>query len=288
MKKVFPPWIAWRAPNPSVLRKMEGLMEDLKLHTICERARCPNLGVCFSNRSATFLILGDICTRRCSFCAVSKGNPRVVDPDEPKSIAEAVRRLALRYVVITSVSRDDLEDGGASQFVKVIDTLHQEIDGVVVEVLVPDFLGSVESLTAVVNSGPQVVNHNLETVPRLYREVRPGASFRRSLDLLSRVKQIAQETVTKSGLMVGLGETRDEVVGVMRELRKVHCDVLTIGQYLQPSSGHHEVATFVPPEEFREYEQIGLEMGFKGVAAGPLVRSSFRAEEIYVKIRARD
>ncbi|SPD72549.1 lipoate synthase [uncultured Desulfobacterium sp.] len=286
MKNTFPPWIKWKAPDPTILQRIKGIMEDLELHTICESARCPNTGQCFSQKTATFLILGDVCSRMCTFCAVKKGVPQPVNEKEPLSIVEAVRRLALHYVVITSVTRDDLADGGASQFAKIIDLLHKQRSDTVVEVLVPDFLGSFGALKAVVAAVPQVVNHNIETVPRLYAGVRPKASYERSLVLLSNVKRIDPSILTKSGLMVGLGERKNEVIEVMRGLKRANCDLLTIGQYLRPSPNHHEVLAFVTPEEFSQYENVALEMGFRGVASGPLVRSSFKAEELYLKAKS--
>ncbi len=286
MKKAFPPWIRWRAPDPEIFQTMENLLEDLNLHTICESARCPNIGFCFARSTATFLILGDVCTRRCRFCAVKKGVPLPVDKAEPASVAEAVRRLGLQYVVITSVTRDDLADGGASQFVKVIRCLRAQNKDVRVEVLIPDFSGDLGALNAVVEAGPQVINHNIETVSRLYPEVRPGAGYKRSMDLLSNVKQINPQAVTKSGLMLGLGERKSEVIQVMDDLRNISCDLLTIGQYLQPSPKHHPVVEFPPPEVFSEYEAMALERGFKGAASAPLVRSSFKADELYLKAKS--
>jgi len=268
--------------------EMEKLISGLNLHTICESARCPNIGECFSRKTATFLILGDVCTRNCAFCAVGKGRPVSIDKKEPQSVLRAVQALGLRYVVITSVTRDDLGDGGASQFAEVIKALHEDKDHIVVEVLVPDFCGSLKALTFVVKSQPHVISHNIETVPRLYRKVRPEAVYKRSLDLLKKVKHIDSTIITKSGLMVGLGETMDEIVGVMNDLRKADCDLLTIGQYLQPSSKHHRVLDFVVPEKFFRYKQIGLKMGFGGVASAPLVRSSFRAAELYAKIKNKE
>jgi len=266
---------------------MQGLLDGLNLHTICESARCPNIHKCFSEGTATFLILGDVCSRRCTFCAVKKGHPTPVDEQEPRHLLEAVEKLNLSYIVITSVTRDDLPDGGAAQFVRVINTLHQKRQNTIVEVLVPDFLGSAEALKMVVEAHPEVINHNIETVPRLYPEVRPGADYKRSLELLSRVKKLAPEIATKSGLMLGLGETREEVIDAMNNLREASCDLLTIGQYLQPSPQHHPIARFIPPEEFTEYEHTGRDMGFVQVASAPLVRSSFKAAELYAEARSQ-
>lgn len=285
MKGRLPAWFKQKPPDPQIILSMNGLLHGLSLHTICESAHCPNIGRCFSRRTATFLILGDVCTRNCTFCAVKKGIPSPVDEGEPQHLLEAVARLNLSYVVITSVTRDDLTDGGASQFVRVINLLHQSRNDITVEVLIPDFLGSTQALKAVVEACPEVINHNVETVPSLYPGVRPRAGYSRSVELLSAVKRLNPGIVTKSGLMLGLGETREEVIEVMRDLREAGGDLLTIGQYLQPSPRHHPVVRFVPPEEFSQYEQVGKDMGFADVASAPLVRSSFRAAELYSKVR---
>jgi len=286
MKGRLPAWFRHKPPDLQIMLSMTGLLHGLSLHTICESAHCPNIGGCFSRKTATFLILGDVCTRYCTFCAVKRGIPNPVDESEPQHLLEAVEKLDLKYVVITSVTRDDLADGGASQFVRVINLLHERRNGIIVEVLIPDFLGSTEALRAVVEASPEVINHNVETVPRLYPGVRPRADYSRSVELLSAVKRLSPEIVTKSGLMLGLGETREEATEVMNDLREAGCDLLTIGQYLQPSPKHHPMVRFVPPEEFSEYEQIGKDMGFADVASAPLVRSSFRAAELYAKVRA--
>lgn len=283
----LPPWFKKKMPDPRLLSSMKDLFDGLSLHTICESALCPNQGDCFSQRTAAFLLLGDICTRNCTFCAVKKGAPCPVDENEPQNLAQAVEGLGLRYVVITSVTRDDLPDGGASHFAKTIALLKGKDEGLTVEVLIPDFCGSFHSLKTVVDAHPDVINHNLETVPRLYLEVRPKADFQRSLRLLEQAKELDPQIVIKSGLMVGLGETRDELLWVMEELRKVNCDLLTIGQYLQPSAHHHPVIRFVPPEEFLEYESTGKAMGFCDVASAPLVRSSFNARQLYEKARMK-
>lgn len=260
---------------------MKPYLRDLGLHTVCESAMCPNIGQCFGKRTATFMILGDVCTRACRFCAVTKGKPEPLDPTEPGKVAQAVRGLGLRHAVITSVTRDDLPDGGASAFAATIRAIHEQAPDTIVEVLIPDFRGSLEALRTVVEAAPQIINHNLETVPRLYPTVRPQAVYERSLQLLERVKQLDPALPTKSGLMVGLGETRDEVLSVMDDLRAVGCDMLTIGQYLRPSQWHLEVAEFVTPEMFAEYRRLGESKGFKSVASGPLVRSSFNAAEVF-------
>jgi len=277
----LPPWFKQKLADPAVMSSMHGLLDELSLHTVCQSALCPNIGKCFTAGTATFLILGDMCTRRCTFCAVKKGHPGLVDEEEPEHLFEAVKKMGLSYVVITSVTRDDLPDGGASQFARTVTLLRENAAGITVEVLVPDFRGSEEAIRMVVESGPQVINHNVETVPRLYPEVRPGADYARSLELLYTVKKQNPALVTKSGLMLGLGESREEVIEVMGDLREANCDLLTIGQYLQPSPQHRPVVRFVPPEEFTEYEAIGQALGFIEVASSPLVRSSYRAAELY-------
>jgi len=287
MRGRLPAWLKQRPPEPKTMLSMKGLLDGLSLHTICESAHCPNIGECFFKKTSTFLILGDVCTRHCTFCAVTKGVPTPVDENEPRHLLEAVEKLGLNYIVITSVTRDDLADGGAYQFVATINLLHEDIAGAAVEVLIPDFLGSVEALKAVVEACPEVINHNVETVPRLYHEVRPEADYSRSLELLLTVKRLDPKIVTKSGLMLGLGETRDEVIEVMSDLRDAGCDLLTIGQYLQPSSRHHPVVRYVPPEEFSEYEEIGRNIGLADVASAPLVRSSFRAAELYARVKGQ-
>jgi lipoic acid synthetase len=285
MKGRLPSWFKQKPIDPETMLTMKRLLDGLGLDTICENAYCPNIGECFSGDTATFLILGDTCTRHCTFCAVKKGLPTPVDEQEPQHLLEAIDRLGLSYIVITSVTRDDLFDGGASQFVKTINILRENKKGAIVEVLIPDFLGSAGALKAVVKASPHVINHNVETVPRLYPEVRLGADYNRSLGLLFMVKNLDPKIVTKSGLMLGLGETKTEVIEVMSDLREANCDLLTIGQYLQPSPKHHPVVRFVSPEEFTEYRGIGKDMGFTEVASAPLVRSSFKAAELYAKAK---
>jgi lipoic acid synthetase len=277
----LPSW--FRQPAAPEGQETAALLGRLGLHTICESARCPNGGDCFARHTATFLVLGDTCTRRCTFCAVNKGAPAPVDEGEPEQLALAAEQLGLRYVVVTSVTRDDLPDGGAFHFVRVIESLHAR--GMKTEVLIPDFAGSATALEWVVKAQPEVINHNVETVPRLYPEVRPQADYDRSVRLLHAVKDLDHSIVTKSGLMVGLGETGDEVLAVMRDLREAECDLLSIGQYLRPTPGHHPVVQFVPPGEFGEYAAAGRAMGFAAVAAAPLVRSSFRAAELYARAK---
>jgi len=277
----LPSWLRQKAPDPSVLTEMEALLDGLSLHTVCEEARCPNQGRCFSKGTATFLILGDICTRNCRFCAIKKGKPLPLDPNEPRSVALAAGKLKLKHVVITSVTRDDLSDGGARHFVKTVESVRQINPQTTIEVLIPDFLGSLEALKIVIDSSPEIINHNVETVPRLYPDVRPKADYHRSLDLLRAAKSMDKGIVTKSGMMLGLGESRQEVIEVMSDLRQIGCDVLTIGQYLPPSLKHHRLVKYIPPEEFKEYANIGKQIGFRYVASEPLVRSSFHAAEAF-------
>jgi lipoic acid synthetase len=287
VKGTLPQWFRKRSPDPGVISMMEDLCDGLGLHTICESAQCPNQADCFSRRTATFLILGDICTRNCTFCAVRTGIPLPVDEEEPLRLARAVEKLALGHVVLTSVTRDDLTDGGAAQFSESVVLLKRNGSGLSVEVLIPDFCGSLDSLRTVLDAGPDVMNHNVETVPRLYPEVRPEADFSRSLGLLKQAKRLDPRVVTKSGVMVGLGETRDELRRTIEELREVECDLLTIGQYLRPSPLHHPVVRYVPPEEFLEYESWAKGMGFSDVASGPLVRSSYHAAQLCATAMAR-
>ncbi|MEA1964870.1 MAG: lipoyl synthase [Candidatus Aerophobetes bacterium] len=277
----FPYWIKKKAPDQELLQEMERLLRSLSLHTVCEEARCPNIGECFSRKTATFMILGDVCSRNCRFCAVKKGKPLPLDIEEPKNVAEAVKRLNLDYVVVTSVTRDDLKDGGAEHFARTVKEIKNGNKRIRVEVLIPDFKGSLSSLQVVLETEPEVLNHNLETVPRLYSEVRPQADYERSLTLLKQSKKLFPSIYAKSGLMVGLGEKFEEVVEVMKDLREVECDILTIGQYLRPSPGHLRIKEFVRPEKFKEYEKIGISLGFSSIMAGPFVRSSYRAKEAF-------
>ena len=275
----FPSWMKKRIPAAGALEEVRDLLKDLRLPTVCQTARCPNLCECFATRTAAFMILGDHCTRDCRFCAVPHGESGPPDPAEPDRLAEAVARLGLHHVVVTSVTRDDLPDGGAEHFRKTILTLREKLD-CRVEVLTPDFQGNVAAITRVAEARPDVFNHNLETVSRLYPTVRPAAVYRRSLGLLRHVKQITPDVTTKSGLMVGIGESFEEVIEAMADLRAVGCDFLTIGQYLQPTPEHLPIARFVTPDEFRKLERRGLEMGFAAVASGPFVRSSYHAGEL--------
>jgi lipoyl synthase len=273
-----PQWLRAPAPVGSNYRELKQLVTDLKLHTVCESAACPNVGECWNRRTATFMILGNVCTRRCGFCAVQKGAPQAVDYDEPRRVAEACAALGLRYAVVTSVNRDDRKDGGAELFALTIRAIRERIEGCRVEVLVPDFQGSAAALQIVMDAEPDVLNHNTETVPRLYRQVRLGARYQRSLELLREAKRMRPAVPTKSGLMLGLGETADEVLAVMRDLRAHGVDILTLGQYLRPSAKHLPIIRYVPVDEFSEFRRAGLEMGFVHVEAGPLVRSSYHAD----------
>jgi lipoic acid synthetase len=281
-----PPWLKKRLPLPQDIHKVRSILDGTNLHTVCEEARCPNLGDCFSNGTVTLLILGRICTRDCRFCAVEHEIPAPLDEEEPERVAQAVQKMGLRYVVITSVTRDDLPDGGAVQFAKTIRAIRSSDHTIKIEVLVPDFRGDGAALNTVLNEKPDVLNHNVETVPRLYPLVRPQANYRRSLDLLERSKKIDPKILTKSGLMVGLGETEEEVLDLLKDLKEAGCDLLTIGQYLQPRPDRLPVVRYVPPEEFEELRSSGEKMGFKGVASGPFVRSSFHASQMFE--RARD
>jgi lipoic acid synthetase len=273
-----PKWLRAPAPIGKNYRELKGLVQDLRLHTVCESAACPNVGECWNRRTATFMILGNVCTRRCGFCAVQKGAPLEIDYDEPRRVAEACAALGLRYAVITSVNRDDRKDGGAEIFALTIRAIESKIPGCKVEVLVPDFQGSHSAMDIVMNAHPDVLNHNTETVPRLYRQVRLGARYDRSLDMLRYAKQVRPHIPTKSGLMLGLGESESEVLYVMRDLRQHHVDILTLGQYLRPSPKHLPIIRYIPQAEFDAYKRAGMEMGFAHVEAGPLVRSSYHAD----------
>ena len=273
-----PKWLRAPAPVGGNYRELKDLVSRLQLHTVCESAACPNIGECWNRRTATFMILGNVCTRRCGFCAVGKGAPLAVDYDEPRRVGEACAALGLRYAVITSVNRDDRKDGGAELFALTIEAIRAQIPGCKVEVLVPDFQGSHEAMDIVMHAHPEVLNHNTETVPRLYRKVRLGARYERSLDMLRYAKQVRPHIPTKSGLMLGLGETTEEVLKVMRDLRDHHVDILTLGQYLRPSPKHLPILRYVPQSEFDDLKSEGMQMGFAHVEAGPLVRSSYHAD----------
>ena len=276
-----PPWLKKRISPFQDLQRIKSILTETELHTVCEEARCPNLGECFSQGTATLLILGKVCTRNCGFCAVEHGTPTPLVEAESEQVAEAVKKMGLRYVVITSVTRDDLPDGGASHFARTIRAIRALDQSIKVEVLIPDFRGDADSLNIVLKESPDVLNHNMETIARLYPEVRPRAEYKRSLSLLKRSKESYPKLLTKSGFMLGLGETKDEVLDLLEDLREAGCDFLTIGQYLQPRSDRLPVVRFAPPEEFEVYQKIGKEMGFKKVASGPFVRSSFHASEMF-------
>jgi len=275
----FPPWLKKRLPAPARIEPVVRVLDELGLNTVCSEAHCPNRGECYACGTATFMILGNVCTRGCTFCAVAGGTPLPPDPDEPRRVAEAARRLGLRHVVITSVTRDDLPDGGSGHFAATIRAVH-EATGATVEVLTPDFRGRRADVDRVLDAAPEVFNHNVETVPRLYAEVRPGADYGRSLRVLEWAARHPSGAVTKSGLMLGLGERQDEVLQVLRELRLARCRLLTLGQYLAPSPEHHPVVDFVSPERFEDYRARALELGFDAVASGPFVRSSYGAAEL--------
>lgn len=275
-----PSWIRAKAPTTPEVKRLKKVLREQKLVTVCEEAACPNLGECFTKGTATFMIMGDICTRRCPFCDVGHGRPNPLDENEPTSLAETIKAMSLRYVVITSVDRDDLRDGGAQHFVDCIQAVRQQNPEIRIEILTPDFRGRMDiALTLMEQAPPDVFNHNLETVPRLYKQSRPGSDYQWSLDLLKRFKQMHPKVPTKSGLMLGLGEEIDEVKAVMQDLREHDCDMLTLGQYLQPSLDHLAVERFVTPDEFKMLQEVGYEMGFSHVASGPMVRSSYFADE---------
>jgi lipoic acid synthetase len=276
-----PPWLKKRIPPVQEIQRVRSILESTALHTVCEEARCPNLGECFSKGTATILILGRICTRNCGFCAVEHGAPPPLDEKEPENVARAVKEMGLQYVVITSVTRDDLPDGGASHYAGVIRAIRAVGRKIKVEVLIPDFQDDLQALITVVGEGPDVLNHNVETVPRLYPLVRPQAHYERSLRLLKGSKEHFPQVLTKSGLMLGLGEDRSEILDLMKDLRGVGVDFLTIGQYLQPRSDRLPVVRYVPPEEFEELKGMGEAMGFKAVASGPFVRSSYHASRMF-------
>ncbi|MFH1541606.1 MAG: lipoyl synthase [bacterium] len=270
----LPKFLIKRVPKQVNIRRIRKLIEDENIHTVCESASCPNIGECFSKKTLTFMILGDVCTRNCAFCGISHGQVVSTDPTEPERVAQTVNRLGLNYVVITSVTRDDLPDGGASQFVAVI----RKLANVRVEVLIPDFQGNEEALRSVLDANPTVLNHNIETAPRLYSKIRPQANYQRSLDILRQTKEYKPTVYTKSGFMVGLGERREEIFQILDDLHKHRCDIITIGQYLPPSKKHLQPSRYVEPIEFEEYKRSGEKLGLK-VKAGPFVRSSYQADE---------
>jgi lipoic acid synthetase len=280
-ERKHPDWIKVRAPASPEYFRTRALLAELKLHSVCQEACCPNIGECFSHRTATFMLMGDVCTRNCPYCAVAHGKARALDPDEPRRIAAAVARLGLQHVVVTSVDRDDLPDGGAGHFAATATAIKAALPATRVEVLVPDFKGSRESVAKVAESPVAIYNHNIETVPRLYRKCRPGGRYEVSLAVLAYAKELGlrrdSPLLTKAGIMLGLGEDRGELIEVMRDLRAAGCDILTLGQYLRPSQDHLPVARYVNPDEFAELKTIGTGLGFRHVESGPLVRSSYHA-----------
>ena len=278
---VKPEWLRVKAPQWERIGNVKGILRDLGLNTVCEEASCPNIGECFNAGTATFLIMGPACTRACPYCDIDfEKKPKALDPTEPDRLAEAVRRMNLNHVVITSVNRDDLPDGGATQFVNCITAVRQVSPRTTIEVLIPDLCGNWDALAVILEAGPEVLNHNTETVPRLYQRVRPQGDYQRSLNLLRHTRTLAPSVYTKSGIMVGLGETDEEVRQVMQDLRSVDCDILTIGQYLQPSQKHLGVQEFIRPEQFAAWQQWGEAIGFLQVVASPLTRSSYHAEQV--------
>ena len=281
-----PEWLRVKAPTSPEYQETRALMRTLKLHTVCEEAACPNIGECWKKKHATMMILGSVCTRACAFCNVATGRPDQLDPHEPENVAEAVAAMGLAHVVITSVDRDDLDDGGAMQFVRTIEAIRKRAPATTIEILTPDFLRKDGALEMVVAARPDVYNHNLETVPRLYPTIRPGARYFHSLRLLNRVKELDPSIFTKSGIMVGLGEDRVEVMQVMDDLRSADVDFLTIGQYLQPTAKHAAVDRFVTPDEFMGYERMAVSKGFLVVAASPLTRSSYHADADFARLKA--
>lgn len=280
-----PDWLRVKAPNSPAYHETRQMMRDLKLNTVCEEAACPNIGECWKQKHATFMILGSVCTRACAFCNVATGKPDLLDPHEPQKIAQAIKQLKLSHAVITSVDRDDLDDGGAAHFANVIKSIRTESPETTIEVLTPDFLRKEGAIEQLIAAKPDVYNHNLETVPRLYPTIRPGARYFHSLQLLASVKKVDPSIFTKSGLMVGLGEERSEILQVMDDLRIANVDFLTIGQYMQPTLKHAAVARFITPEEFKSYEMAAYGKGFLLVSASPLTRSSYHADQDFLKLR---
>ncbi|MBU5257342.1 lipoyl synthase [Tissierella praeacuta] len=274
-----PEWIRVKMQGGDVSNKVDALLSDLSLNTVCDEANCPNRMECFARGTATFMILGRNCTRNCTFCNVTREMPDEVNPKEPENVAKAVDKLGLKHAVITSVTRDDLKDQGANQFAKVVEEIRKTNPNVTIELLIPDMQGNEELIDIIINAEPNILNHNVETVPELYDEVRPMAIFERSIELLNYVKKKKPDMKTKSGIMLGLGETKEQVIDVFKRLREVDCDMLTLGQYLQPTTKHIPVVEYITPQQFDEYKEIALSMGFKRVASAPLVRSSYYAED---------
>ena len=279
-----PDWLTIPAPSDQIMGRLKSMLDKGGLHTVCESANCPNVGECFANHTCTFMILGNICTRQCRFCAVEHGCPAPINLDEPAAIAFTAKKLNLKHVVVTTVTRDDLPDGGTGQFVATINAIHRELPESSIEVLISDLKGQLEPLIEIIQAKPDIISHNIETVPGLYRTVRPQASYSRSLQILKWIRVWGKGLVSKSGLMLGLGETFEEVVDVLHDLREMDCGILTLGQYLSPSQKHLPVERYIHPDEFARLEKIGREMGFLAVSAGPLVRSSYNASHLYKNI----
>jgi lipoic acid synthetase len=277
MTQRLPEWLTIRLPRPDTIKEVEAMMRDKNLHTVCESARCPNLPECWSKKTATFMILGDTCTRSCGFCAIKVGHGEEIDAFEPLNVAMTAKKMGMRHVVVTSVARDDLRDEGAAQFARTIEMLHKHNPEIIVEVLTPDFKGKPECVQTVTDAHPEIYNHNIETIERLHTIVRPQAKYHRSMRVLEMVKELDSTIYTKSGIMLGLGETREEVLATLRDLRAIGVDAVTIGQYLRPTMKHLPVVRYVHPDEFKEYESIGEDMGFAFVASGPFIRSSYNA-----------
>jgi lipoic acid synthetase len=286
MSQTKPDWIRVKAPTSHEYHNTRNLMRDLRLNTVCEEAACPNIGECWSKKHATVMVLGSVCTRACAFCNVKTGLPDLLDPHEPQRLAEAVTKLGLKHVVITSVDRDDLPDGGANHFAQCIEEIRKRSSAITIEILTPDFLKKEGAIELIAAARPDVFNHNVETVPSLYKKIRPSARYFTSIQLLAEVKKLESRIFTKSGMMVGLGETKDEIYQVMDDLRAANVDFLTIGQYLQPTPKHAEVKRFVSPEEFKLYEDMARAKGFLMVSASPLTRSSYHADEDFAKLSA--
>jgi lipoyl synthase len=277
MPRRHPEWIKVKAPGSPNYLRLKRILREKNLHTVCEEARCPNIGECWGNKTATFLILGDTCTRGCRFCAIDKGKPSALDPEEPRNVALVVKDLGLDHIVVTSVNRDDLPDGGSSHFAKTVFWIKSLSPGIRVELLIPDFDGNLAAVKTVVDSDIEILNHNIETVPRLYGKVRPGHSYECSLNVLKSAKEMRPEVLTKSGFMLGVGESYEEVIGTLRDLRRNQVDIVTLGQYLQPSNRQLKVERYVTPDEFIEFKSAAEKLGFRHVESGPLVRSSYHA-----------
>lgn len=286
MTQRLPDWLTIRLPRPETIQEVQGMMRAKNLHTVCESARCPNLPECWSKRTATFMILGNTCTRSCGFCAINVGKGEELDPFEPANVAKVSKDLGLKHIVVTSVARDDLKDEGAEQFARTIRALHHQLPHAIVEVLTPDFKAKTDLIKVVTDAKPEIYNHNVETVARLQKVVRPQAKYKRSLEVLAKVKELDTTIYTKSGIMLGLGETREEVVQTLKDLREFGVDAVTIGQYLRPTMRHLPVNSFIHPREFEEYEKIGEDLGFAFVASGPFIRSSYNAIEFSKKVMA--